>query len=76
MLISQYGLGHKEAGAYLGNSEAVNYNHYTPVSLATIGAKLKGLEDRKMTVSLLHEANWYSSGTQMICSKEDLTLSD
>ena len=42
-----------EAGAYLGNSEAVNYNHYTPVSLETIGAKLRGLGDRKMISQLV-----------------------
>ena len=42
MLISQYGLSQEEAGAYLGNSEAVNIHHYTPVSLETIGAKLEG----------------------------------
>ena len=53
MLVSQYGLSHKEAGAYLGNSEAVNYNRYTPVSLETIGAKLRGLEDRKIISQLV-----------------------
>ena len=53
MLISQYGLSHKEAGAYLGNSEAVNIHHYTPVSLETIGAKLRGLENRKMISQLV-----------------------
>ena len=53
MLVSQYGLSHKEAGAYLGNSEAVNYNHYTPVSLETIGAKLRGLGDRKIISQLV-----------------------
>ena len=53
MLVSQYGLSHKEAGAYLGNSEAVNYNHYTPVSLETIGAKLRGLRDKKIISQLV-----------------------
>ena len=53
MLVSQYGLSHKEAGAYLGNSEAVNYNHYTPVSLETIGAKLRGLGDKKIISQLV-----------------------
>ena len=53
MLISQYGLSHMEAGAFLGNSEAVNYNRYTPVSLETIGAKLSDLENRKMINELV-----------------------
>ena len=52
MLISQYGLSHKEAGAYLGNSEAVNYTHYTPVSLETLGAKLRGIGDQGMLTQL------------------------
>ena len=43
----------KEAGAYSGNSEAVNYNHYTPVSLETIGAKLRGLGDKKIISQLV-----------------------
>ena len=53
MLISQYGLSHMEGGVHLGNSEAVNYNHYTPVSLETIGAKLRGLGDRKIISQLV-----------------------
>ena len=53
MLVSQYSLSHKEAGAYLGNSEAVNYNNYTPVRLETIGAKLRGLGGRKMISQLV-----------------------
>ena len=53
MLVSQYGLSHNEAGAYLGNSEAVNYNHYTPVSLENIGAKLRGLGDKKIISQLV-----------------------
>ena len=64
MLVSQYGLSHKEAVAYLGNIEAVNSNHYTPVSLETIVAKLRGLEDRKMISQLVApsklELIWYS----------------
>ena len=35
------------------SSEAVNYNHYSPVSLETIGAKLRGLEDRKIISQLV-----------------------
>ena len=53
MLVSQYGLSHKEAGAYLGNIEAVNFNHYTQVSLETIGAKLRGLGDKKIISQLV-----------------------
>ena len=52
MLISQYGLSHKEAGAYLGNSEAVNYTHYTHVSLETLGVKLRGIGDQGMLTQL------------------------
>ena len=41
VLISHFGLGHKEAGSYLGNSEQVNYEHYSPVSLSQLSSKLK-----------------------------------
>ena len=41
LLVSQYGLSNKEAGAYLGNSEAVNQEHYTPVSLKAVRSKLR-----------------------------------
>ncbi len=41
VLVSQLGLSNKEAGTYLGNSEAVNNQHYTPVSLGAISAKLR-----------------------------------
>ena len=41
LLVSQYGLSNKEAGAYLGNSEAVNQEHYTPVSLKAVSSKLR-----------------------------------
>ena len=41
VLVSQLGLSNKEAGTYLGNSEAVNNQHYSPVSLGAISAKLR-----------------------------------
>ena len=41
VLVSQLGLSNKEAGAYLGNSEAVNNQHYTPVSIEAMSAKLR-----------------------------------
>ena len=41
VLVSQLGLSNKEAGAYLGNSEAVNNQHYTPVNLEAMSAKLR-----------------------------------
>ena len=41
VLVSQLGLSNKEAGAYLGNSEAVNNQHYTPVNLEAINVKLR-----------------------------------
>ena len=41
VLISHFGLSHKEAGSYLGNSEQVNYEHYSPVSLSQLSSKLK-----------------------------------
>ena len=41
LLVSQYGLSNKEAGAYLGNSEAVNQEHYAPVSLKAVSSKLR-----------------------------------
>ena len=41
VLVSHYGFGHKEAGAYLGNIEVVNYLHYTPVSPQNIRSKLQ-----------------------------------
>ena len=41
VLVSQLVLSNKEEGAYLGNSEAVNNQHYTPVSLGAISAKLR-----------------------------------
>ena len=41
ILVSQLGLSNKEAGTYLGNSEAVNNQHYTPVSLEAMSAKLR-----------------------------------
>ena len=31
----------REAGTYLGNSEAVNNQHYTPVNLEAMSAKLR-----------------------------------
>ena len=42
ILINHFGLSHKEAGAYLGNSEVVNHDHYTPICLKFIESKLKG----------------------------------
>ena len=41
VLVSQLGLSNKEAGAYLGNSEAVNSQHYTPVNLEAMSVKLR-----------------------------------
>ena len=41
VLVSQLGLSNKEAGAYLGNSEAVNNQHYTPVNLEAMSVKLR-----------------------------------
>ena len=41
VLVSQLGLSNKEAGSYLGNSEAVNNQHYTPVNLEAMSAKLR-----------------------------------
>ena len=41
VLVSQLGLSNKEAGAYLGNSEAVNNQHYTPVNLEAMSFKLR-----------------------------------
>ena len=40
-LVSQYGLSHKEAGAYLGNSEEVNRFHYILVSLEVVREKMR-----------------------------------
>ena len=39
-LITKLGLSHKEAGLYLGNSEQVNFDHYTPVCLENLSDKL------------------------------------
>ena len=52
VLVSQLGLSNKEAGAYLGNSEAVNYTHYTHVSLETLRVKLRGIGDQGMLTQL------------------------
>ena len=41
VLVSQLGLSSKEAGSYLGNSEAVNSQHYTPINLEAMSAKLR-----------------------------------
>ena len=41
VLVSQLGLSNKEAGSYLGNSEAVNNQLYTPVNLEAMSAKLR-----------------------------------
>ena len=41
VLVSQLGLSNKEAGAYLGNSEAVNNQHYTSVNLEAMSTKLR-----------------------------------
>ena len=41
VLVSQLGLSNKEAGSYLGNTEAVNNKHYTPVNLEAMSAKLR-----------------------------------
>ena len=41
VLISHFGLSHKEAGSYLRISEHVNYEHYSPVSLSQLSSKLK-----------------------------------
>ena len=41
LLVSKYGLSHKEAGSYIGNSELVNSTHYTPVSMETVRLKIK-----------------------------------
>ena len=42
VLVTQARFSHKEAGAYLGNSEVVNHDHYTPICLKSIESKLKG----------------------------------
>ena len=41
LLVSSCGLSHKEAGAYLGNSEEVNRFHYMPVSLELVREKMR-----------------------------------
>ena len=41
LLVSSCGLSHKEAGAYLGNSEEVNRFHYMPVSLEVVREKMR-----------------------------------
>ena len=41
LLVSKYGLSHKEAGSYIGNSELVNSTHYTPVSMETVRLKIR-----------------------------------
>ena len=41
LLVSKYGLSHKEAGSYIGNSELVNSTHYTPVSMEMVRQKIR-----------------------------------
>ena len=53
VLISNYGLSHKEAGSYLGNSEQINYDHYSPVSLSAISSKLNAHQGRKFIPEIL-----------------------
>lgn len=43
-LKSQYGFTSKEAGAYIGNSEEINNQHYTPVSEDVIREKMRRME--------------------------------
>ena len=44
-LVNYCGLSHKEAGLHIGNSNMVNYNHYTQVDYDAIRAKLEKNHD-------------------------------
>ena len=44
LLKARLGLTTKEAAAYLGNSEAINELHYTPVSEQDVLRKLEGFD--------------------------------
>ena len=45
VLVNDCGLSHKEAGVQIGNSNLVNYNHYTQVDLEAIKTKLEKHQD-------------------------------
>ena len=41
VLVNDCGLSHKEAGLHIGNTNMVNYNHYTQVDFESIKTKLE-----------------------------------
>ena len=45
VLVNDCGLSHKEAGLHIGNTNMVNYNHYTQVDFESIKTKLKKSQD-------------------------------
>ena len=45
VLVNDCGLSHKEAGVQIGNSNMVNFNHYTQVDLEAIKTKLEKHQD-------------------------------
>lgn len=51
MLTHEYGLSSKDAGLYIGNSEQVNHDHYTPSDETFIRSKLRS----KSFTELLHK---------------------
>ena len=53
-LNSHYHLSNKEAGSYLGNSEQVNYEHYTPVDLKSMSSKLKNEDMGELLPQLMN----------------------
>ena len=45
VLVHDCGLSHKEAGLQIGNTNMVNYNHYTQVDFESIKTKLEKSQD-------------------------------
>ena len=45
VLVNDCGLSHKEAGLHIGNTNMVNYNHYTQVDFESIKIKLEKNQD-------------------------------
>ena len=45
VLVNDCGLSHKEAGLHIGNTNMVNYNHYTQVDFESIKTKLEKSQD-------------------------------
>ena len=45
VLVNDCGLSHKEAGLHIGNSNVVNFIHYTQVEYEAIRAKLEKNHD-------------------------------